>query len=314
MMQQLRSRRLFGAVAPLALATVLLGWGARGGSAPEQPGWLPLWEVTDGSSTVHLLGSIHLLRPDVYPLDPTIYEVFDSADVVAFELDIAELAQAGPAMMERGTYQSGRTLADDLPADLAGELERRAAELSLPAAVVRTMKPWFAAMTLSALVLQQAGFDAAAGIDLHFHQRASAAGKRTIGLETLEDQLSAMDGLSAEAQVALVRSTLAELDSTAVRMDHATALWQAGDAEALAEMMTESMRGQSELEARLLGERNRRWVPRIEALLRGGERAIVIVGVGHLVGEGSVVDLLEKRGYTVQRLRAREAAGVGASH
>lgn len=55
-------------------------------------------------------------------------------------------------------------------------------------------------------------------------------------------------------------------------------------------------------------------MPQIEALLRGGERAMVIVGLAHLVGEGSVVDLLEKRGYTVQRLRAREAAGVGASH
>lgn len=314
MMGDPRSRRLFGAVAPLALATVLLGWGARDGRSPEQPGWLPLWEVTGGSSTVHLLGSIHLLRPDVYPLDPTIYEVFDSADVVAFELDAAEVAQASAAMMARGTYQSDRTIADDLPADLVGELEQRGQELSLPPEVVRRMKPWFAAMTLSALVLHRAGFDALSGIDLHFQQRAAAAGKRTVGLETAEDQLSALDGLSAEAQVVLVRRTLADLDSAAAQLDRATALWQAGDAEALAAMMTESMRGQPELEERLLSNRNRNWVPQIEALLRGGERAMVIVGLAHLVGEGSVVDLLEKRGYTVQRLRAREAAGVGASH
>ncbi len=314
MMRHLRSRRILGAVAPLALATVLLGWGARDGSSPEQPGWLPLWEVTDGSSTVHLLGSIHLLRPDVYPLDPTIYEVFDSADVVAFELDAAELAQAATAMMARGMYQSGRTIADDLPADLLGELERRGQELSLPPAMVRGMKPWFAAMTLSALVLQRAGFDGASGIDAHFHQRAAAAGKRTMGLETADDQLSALDGLSAEAQVMFVRRTLADLDSAVAKLDHSTTLWQAGDADALAALMTESMRGQPELEERLLTNRNRQWVPQIEALLRGGERAMVIVGLAHLVGEGSVVDLLEKRGYTVQRLRAREAAGVGASH
>ncbi|HEX7090870.1 MAG TPA: TraB/GumN family protein [Longimicrobiales bacterium] len=309
-----RSQRILATVAPLALAAVLLGWGARDGSSPEQPGWLPLWEVTGGSGTVHLLGSIHLLRPDIYPLDPTIYEVFDSADVVAFELDASELAQAAAAMMARGRYQSGRTIADDLPADLVGELERRGQELSLPSGVVRGMKPWLAAMTLSALALQRAGFDAASGIDVHFQQRAAAAGKRTMGLETAEDQLSALDGLSAEAQVVLVRRTLADLDSAAAKLDHATTLWQTGDAEGLATLMTESMRGQPELEERLLTSRNRNWVPQIEALLRSGERALVIVGIGHLVGEGSVVDLLEERGYTVRRLRAHEAAGVGASH
>ena len=64
MMRHLRSRRILGAVAPLALATVLLGWGARDGSSPEQPGWLPLWEVTDGSSTV-LLGAA-TRRPGIH--------------------------------------------------------------------------------------------------------------------------------------------------------------------------------------------------------------------------------------------------------
>jgi len=309
-----RSLRILAAAAPLALATVLLGWGAREASSPGQQGWLPLWEVSGGNGTVHLLGSIHLLRPDVYPLDPTIYEVFDSADVVVFELDAAELAKAAPAMMARGTYGSGRTIADDLPADLVSELERRGQELSFPPAMLRGMKPWFAAMTLSALVLQRAGFQATSGIDAHFHQRAATAGKRTMGLETAEDQLSALDGLSAEAQVVFVQRTLADLDSAAAKLDHSTALWQAGDVDALAAMMAESMRGQPELEERLLTNRNRNWVPQIEALLRSGERAMVIVGLAHLVGEGSVVDLLEKRGYTVRQLRAVEAAGVGASH
>src|SRR5690606_19634877 len=156
---------------------------------------------------------------------------------------------------------SGRTIADDLPADLLGELERRGQELSLPPAMVRGMKPWFAAMTLSALVLQRAGFEGASGIDAHFHQRATAAGKRTMGLETAEDQVSALDGLSAEAQGVLVRRTLADLDSVAAKLDQATTLWKAGDAEGLATMMTESMRGQPELEERLLSSRNRNWVP-----------------------------------------------------
>ena len=304
---------MMSAIAQLALAAALLGCGAVGGSSSEQEGLLPLWEVTDGSNTVHLLGSIHLLRPEVYPLDPTIYEVFDSADVVVFELDLAEMGNAAAVMMTQGMYASGRTIADDLPADLVDELERRGQELSLPHGMLRSMKPWFAAMMLSALVLQRAGFEGASGVDAHFHQRATQMGKRTMGLETAEEQVAAMDGLSPEAQVVLVRRTLAELDSAAAMLDRSTALWQAGDVEELAALMGESLRGQPELEERLLTRRNRNWVPQIEELLRGGGRAMVIVGLAHLVGEGSVVDLLEKRGYTVQQLRAREVAGVGAA-
>jgi uncharacterized protein len=67
-------------------------------------------------------------------------------------------------------------------------------------------------------------------------------------------------------------------------------------------MFTEAMREQPLLMDRLLYERNRNWIPGIEALLHGDETAIVIVGMGHLVGEGSVVALLRERGYDVARV------------
>lgn len=305
-MRFMKGRHLFGRVAPLMLAAVVLGCGAAHTESPtpDPRGVLPLWEVTDGTNTVHLLGSIHLLRPEAYPLDPAIYRVFDAADVVAFELDFAEVAEAGLAMMQRGMLEGGQTIAEVLPDDLLEELERRATELQLPVAMVHAMKPWLTSLTLSTLFLQQAGFDAAAGVDMHFHERAAGTGKRIIGLETIDDQLDALDGLSDDAQTALLRSTLAELDSSAVMLDKTTALWQRGDAEALAAMNTESMRGQPELVERLLDQRNRRWVPQIESLLRGGEPAMVIVGVAHLVGEGSVVELLRERGYRITRVQA----------
>lgn len=311
-------RQYRGAVAPsalvatLALMATLAGCGAPPGGSPvpEPSGTLPLWEVSAGGDTIHLLGSIHLLRPEAYPLDPAIYEAFDGAEVVAFEIDLSEMAESGPLMMTRGMLPDGRTIADVLPGDLAAELERRAAALALPAVMVKGMKPWFAAMTLSAMVLRRAGFEAAAGIDMHFHERAGATGKRIVGLERLEDQLDALDGLSDGAEAAFLRTTLAQLDSTAAMLDRTTALWKRGDVEGLAALTTASMRGQPELVERLLDRRNRRWVPQIEALLRSGEPAIVIVGVAHLVGDGSVVDLLRERGYTIRRVSAAHAAAA----
>src|SRR5690606_30079998 len=86
---------------------------------------LPLWEVRSGGNTVYLLGSIHILKKDAYPLDPAIYEAFDAAKTVVFEIDLSELMQANVEMMTRGMLPRGRTLADVLPADLYAELERK---------------------------------------------------------------------------------------------------------------------------------------------------------------------------------------------
>jgi uncharacterized protein len=61
------------------------------------------------------------------------------------------------------------------------------------------------------------------------------------------------------------------------------------------------MHARPDLRDRLLIDRNKRWVPKIEALADGPDTAMVIVGAGHLVGPDSVVDLLQKDGRIVRQ-------------
>ena len=269
---------------------------------------LPMWEVTDGDGTVYLLGSIHMLRPETYPLDDEIYEAFDAADVAAFELHLDSLEAAAPLMMSRGLYQDGRTLSSVLPDSLHDELTARLAAVGIPMAAASSMKPWLAALTVSALTIQRAGFDAAQGIDRHFFERAQAAGKRITAFETMDQQIGLFDGMPEAEQIAFLETTLEDLDSVVAMVDESTALWKRGDAEAIGAMMTESMQDQPNLRRRLLDDRNQAWIPQIEALLRGGDTAIVIVGMGHLTGPGSVIELLRSRGHTVIRSTATAAA------
>jgi uncharacterized protein YbaP (TraB family) len=269
---------------------------------------LPLWELTHEGRTLYLLGSVHLLRPDVYPLDEAIYAAFEEAEVVAFELDFDQMMAAAPMMMQRGTFDDGRTLRQVLPAEVYAELEAQVRATPLPMEAVERMKPWMASLALSSLVLQQGGFEAAAGIDLHFHERARAAGMEIIGLETMEDQIDVFEGMSEEAQVAMLRSTLEQLDETVAELDAATELWRRGDTEGLAAMFVEQMGDQEEAMERLLFARNRAWIPEIETLLERPQTAIVIVGVGHLAGEQNVIDLLRERGYEVRQVVATGSA------
>jgi hypothetical protein len=263
---------------------------------------LPLWEVSRDGSSIYLLGSVHMLRQEAYPLDEALYDAFDSASVMAFEIDLGTAAASAPLMMARGMYMDGQTLRSVLPEDVYADLERRVTPLGIPIQALDMMKPWLASLTLNALSLQQAGFDAQLGVDMHFYERGLGQGKRVAAMETIEDQLSAFDGLNAQQQTDLLRSTLDDMDESLEQMDEISAVWATGDVERLAEMMTESMGEQPELRERLLYARNRNWIPKIEALLAADEPAIVIVGLGHMVGDGSVTQLLVERGYEVTRV------------
>lgn len=319
----LRGRRpldLAGALAGALLLTQACAAPAPPQAPPPQPAAaetdaatagsraLPLWEIEHPGGTVYLLGSIHLLRPEVYPLDEAIYEAFEASDRVVFEVDFDEMMAAAPMMMQRGTYEDGTTLADVVPEPVYEETINRLRAFGLPLQAADRMKPWLAALTLSSMVLRQSGYDAASGIDLHFYERAQEAGLEVSGLETVEEQLGVFDDLDREAQAEMLRSTLEQLDDTTAELDRATELWQSGDAEGLADMFIESIGDQPEVLDALLYQRNQHWLVGIEELIDEGGTAMVIVGVGHLVGDGSVGDLLRERGYQVTQLHAVDTA------
>jgi uncharacterized protein len=262
---------------------------------------LPLWEVSHGGSRLYLMASVHLVPPEVYPLDQRLYEAFDEARVVAFELDFGGQAEAAATMLRLGTYDGGRTLTDALPPVMLRDLERRLGELGAPLSAVEGMKPWLAALAVTSALVQRAGYGGEEGIDMHFYRRAVDSGKRVIGFETAEQQFRIFDGLDDIGQLAFLQYTLAVFDTAMAQMDGLLEQWRRGAMDEMAAVLTAAMVEQPVLLERLIHERNRNWIPAIEALLQGGEPAMVIVGAGHLAGDGSVVELLRARGYDVRQ-------------
>ena len=75
--------------------------------------------------------------------------------------------------------------------------------------------------------------------------------------------------------------------------------WKAGDTVALAGLLSDEFDEFPDLYRRLTVDRNRAWVGRLSDLLDEPDDYLVVVGALHLVGENSVIDLLEQRGYEV---------------
>jgi uncharacterized protein len=165
------------------------------------------------------------------------------------------------------------------------------------------MKPWFLSLNLAVSVIVQAGFNPALGMDAHFMQRAADDGKPTVGLETVADQVHALSAGPIDEQVIGLADMLQPMDELKQRFDDLYGHWRRGDVAAIEELMLDELITKTPVTAKLLNEdRNRRWLPQIEAMLQGEGETLVIVGALHLVGDIGLVELLRARGHTVERV------------
>jgi len=282
---------------PLVIVALLLVVAAVAPAA--EPQHTCLWRVDGPSSTVYLLGSLHMLTPDAYPLPAVIDRAFASADTAVFEVDFGEAMTAGLELLQRGYLGEGHQLHELLPADLQEALAGALKQVGMSPDEVQTMKPWLLAITLSNLELQRAGYDPSRGIDLHLYSRAVKDGKAVAGLETIQQQIALLDSFPAGEQVELLRQTMAEMDEMVPEIEKITKMWRTGDTAGLKTLLLTTFRDAPNALERLVYARNRAWLPKVIELTRGNRNAIVVVGALHLVGDKGLVSLLAEHGYHV---------------
>lgn len=263
------------------------------------------WQAEVRSSTFYLLGSVHVAKADLYPLDERIESAFDDSDVLVLELVLDEAAQLGAAqrMMELGRLPAGKRLSDVVAPETWELLVRRQAEQNLPLFGLRGFRPWFVALTITTQALERQGFSSEHGIDEHFRRAAVERRARIEALETLEDQLTLFTSLSPDAEEQMLRETLEDLDGYGSELSSAFRLWSAGDAVGVDELLVSPMqREYPDLFQRLFADRNRAMVERMLELAEVPGRYFVVVGSGHLVGSSGIVSLLGARGITARQL------------
>jgi uncharacterized protein len=258
-----------------------------------------LWRAEVGGSVLHLLGSVHVARPELYPLDARIERAFAASDVLVLELDLDQTAQfkAAQHMIEAGRLPAGKRLADVVAPETWRLFEQTQARRGQGIFGLRGFRPWFVALTLTTQALEAAGFSAEHGIDEHFRARA-AGQKRIIALETVDEQLALFTGLSAETEETMLRQTLEELDDYGAELDSAFRAWTSGDSKSIDELLIRPMRKTyPELFEQLFTARNRRMTAKLLQLTAEAPgRYFVVVGAGHLIGKDGVVDLLRVQG------------------
>jgi uncharacterized protein YbaP (TraB family) len=260
-----------------------------------------VWKVEGKRSAVYLVGSVHVLKAENYPLPAEIEAAFTNSAIAAFETDIE--AMQGPEtqlkLMGKARLPEGETLAQQVSPQVYAAFTNHLNEDGLPVIVFDQFKPAMAAFALLILDLQHLGFDPKFGLDKHFFDRARKENKQIVALETVDFQIGLATQFSKEEAEAVMKWTMDDLDKLKQEYPDMLKAWQSGNSAQLEKMLNEGFQKVPKVFQRLVTDRNKRWLLKIEEWLQGDKNAVMIVGAGHLVGKEGVVELLRKKGLKV---------------
>ena len=288
----------------LSLLRLFLLIGACAATTPVAESKAALWRVQGDHNRVYLLGSIHVLSKQAYPLKPELERAFDDANQVVFEIDLTRFTQESfkKEFSRTAFYPSGQSLSKKLTPRTIELLNRVLPLYGLSLKKVERLKPWFVAEALSSRTLEMAGFSDQLGIDLYFYHKAKAAGKPVFGLETLRDQAEIFAQFNDEQNEQYLLSTLSSLPEYAAMIRQLVNAWKDGDTQMLDRLLNQDKRADPVTHNALFARRNSRWLPEIERFAHQNGNYLVIVGAGHLVGDDGVVAQLRRAGYSVRQL------------
>jgi len=270
-------------------------------AAQKNPSKVFMWSVQGPKSKVFLLGSMHMFKAAAYPLEPRIEKAYQSCPRVVFEADLE-----GPGtdeirdmMLKLGTYHDGKTLPKEISEKTYALFRERVEANNLKVEQFDTYRPWFAALSIATVELKRLGFTAQNGLDAHFSDEAVSDKKKIIYLETARQQLDLLANAFPGKEEDLLKQALEEIAVLEKASAEMVQAWKAGDAARMEAFTQKSLKEFPEVEKKLFTERNKAWTTRILRLLSQEGDVFVVVGAGHLVGKGGLLEMLKAKGYKV---------------
>lgn len=297
---------MFWTLFSLTCLVPMPAWAADKAQAPNHGA---LFKVQQGGHTLYLFGTIHVGAPDFYPLEPRITAALKKAPVLALEIDpLGDQQNLMRAVQRHGMLAKGGPAGPELSVDWRQRLDRLLKQYNIEPETVAAMKPWLLASLLTVSEFSAQGYDAALAVDSHLSKQAHQRGQKVVELESAESQMALFDQMSAEEQLVFLQEAIAGIEDKeqANQAREIADAWRkadvvALDALALKAEMDDTYSGRF-VQKVLLDSRNPTLADGMVKLMARADNCVAAIGVLHLIGNGSVPELLRKRGLSVERI------------
>ncbi|HLP11247.1 MAG TPA: TraB/GumN family protein [Flavobacteriales bacterium] len=257
-----------------------------------------LWEISGKGlkQPSFLYGTIHLQDKRVFSFDKTVTKIFDTCKAYAMEVNMDEVDK----------MEMAKSLMLDKPLnEIIGEKKfglldslfkvRTGSGLGM---MYSRMKPFFMAAELIKAYEHQ---DMTFPLDIELFNKAKKEKMKVIGIEKMEEQLSAVNKMTIDEQTDMVIEGLKDWDKSKELYNKMIGVYLKQDIEQMALLMKDTTMPAS-FETALLTDRNKVMAKRIDKIVQE-QPTFNAVGAGHLYGKDGVIELLRKEGYTMKPVK-----------
>lgn len=272
--------------------------------AAQEAATTSVWKVSKGEDAVYVGGTIHILPVSEFPLPVAFTETYEKSDTLVFETELPDPTDVGAQqkMIEAMAYTDESTLKDKLSAETFTALDQYLSMFGANAEQLSRFKPGLVATMLITMEAQRVNMGGE-GVDAYFTQLAKRDDKPREYLETIDFQLNMLANMGVGEEERFISETLSTLPEFKEIMRSTINAWREGDSEAIETLVIDTFKRESPSSFDdVFTKRNQNWVPQIEAMFGDDDKEFVLVGAGHLVGKGNVLELLESKGFKIEQL------------
>jgi len=280
------------------------------GPVQAQPAHMPFYVATKGQVTIYVLGTLHVGSADDYPASQPfrkpILGALDASPTLALEISPDDLLVSADEVSKYGACRTP-CLSRYLPDALWKKVETRMHGNPAMLDDISRSRPWLASMLVETVDTLKAGFQTGFGTETQLQNVYLRPRGRVIGLETLNEQISAFTRLTQAQQREMLAQDLVQTPAENVAdVKELHRLWRIGDADALkawddakTEKLARSKQLARQIDNRVVVDRNYRFAARVVAMAAPNKPVFMAIGALHLGGNRGVLALLRKRGFVV---------------
>ena len=281
---------------------LVLSLSHKGLSDTGQPA---LWKISDSDTSIYLFGSLHSLDEDTVWFTKSLERVLHEADAIYLEIDSAKTdnKRTLSAIKKFGFLKGSDRLRNHLPEFEFQKLSRFLKNQKTHIAVYNQLRPWLAAVTLYGDQFGKTGWKTQFGVEQTLANFSENNGIPIRSLETTQQQIYAFSKLTPKDEQQFFSHTLKDAINAQDLSERILNAWLQPDLIALDLLLNSRFRSSPQLAQQVLFIRNKKWSIKLKRLLGTSGIFFVAVGVGHLVGENSLLDELASAGLLVKRVQ-----------
>lgn len=259
------------------------------------------YEISNDKNKVYILGSIHTSDGSIIPLPNFIMEKFHQSEEFFMELKPSEndTLQYTDEKIEDEYYLKDHVSEETY--QLVIELSKN---LSIPQNILIKQKPSEIIIYLEEYELNKAGITKEKGIESYLYYEAKIKNIKIDGFDSYQEMMKNINAVDEKENEKRLKSYILNRDEIGEDAKEFLEFWKEGNEEKLVEKIENYSKEYSEIIQYLLRKRNQKMIYSIEEMLKSNKQIFIAVGLGHIIGNGNIIDILREKGYLVNKIKA----------